>query len=401
MSDQPLSTADRPVETGNTLVFLKRPPVLDLDSKTFLRTIFPDAPDNVSEDAIDLGEGRFLARVPRPVSAIGIGQLHAFGYDAANPFMLYEPERNLYLDPPPRNQIELERPEETELTWGLKRIGIRNGKQPTGKGAIVAVLDTGIDRNHPDFAGRIPCSDVQSFIGGTIDDSHGHGTHCAGIIAGRRHPSQGPRYSVAPDARLLIAKISTDGHCFEYKLDEALMWAAKNGAHIASLSMGTQITEACKEPSSVMNEFAKLLLDEYNLVIFAATGNANERPQEPLFPIHHPANCPEIVAVAAVDEDEKVAPFSCGRICGTERAPSVAAPGVSIRSSIPTIESPLSPYVSLHGTSQATPYAAGVAALLVEAYGLRGRDLIGKLEATTKALSGKADDIGQGLVQAP
>ena len=79
----------------------------------------------------------------------------------------------------------------------------------SGRGIKVAVLDTGMNVNHPDFAGRNPVT--QSFIPGeAVEDGHGHGTHCIGTACGPRTPGQPPRYGVAYDAHIHAGKVLSD-----------------------------------------------------------------------------------------------------------------------------------------------------------------------------------------------
>src|SRR5579862_7306820 len=93
-------------------------------------------------------------------------------------------------------------------TWGLEAIGILSCAY-SGRGVRVAILDTGLDLQHPDFAARPIAS--QSFIpGAPAGDRNGHGTHCAGVACGPLHPGDVPRYGIAFDADLYIAQVLDD-----------------------------------------------------------------------------------------------------------------------------------------------------------------------------------------------
>src|SRR5262245_56297768 len=85
--------------------------------------------------------------------------------------------------------------------WSLELLGVPHRSPLTGAGVKVAVLDTGLDLGHPDFAGRFAAGpNKRSFVpGGSVQDGNGHGTHCAGIVGGPAQAASGIRYGVAPD----------------------------------------------------------------------------------------------------------------------------------------------------------------------------------------------------------
>lgn len=126
------------------------------------------------------------------------------------------------------------------VTWGVKAVGALSPPM-TGAGITVAVLDTGIDANHPAFKGVTVVSKNFTGVGGKADvtDTRGHGTHCAGTIFGR--DVDGLRIGVAPGVtRALIGKVlgGGAGAGSSDKLCEALMWAVNNGANVISMSLG-------------------------------------------------------------------------------------------------------------------------------------------------------------------
>jgi subtilisin family serine protease len=132
-------------------------------------------------------------------------------------------------------------------------------------------------------------------------------------------------------------------------------------------------------------------------VIIAAAGNDSHRPDD-IAPVSHPANCPSIMAVAALDDRLAVAPFSSGGIVAGGGEVDIAAPGVDILSSWPAPEH----YNRISGTSMATPFVAGVAALRAQSdKSLRGQALLASLTQTAKPLDAPARDVGAGIVQAP
>jgi len=132
----------------------------------------------------------------------------------------------------------------TEITWGLLATGAAESPY-TGKGATVAVLDTGIDATHPAFAGV----DLQQrdFSGDGDGDSNGHGTHVAGTIFGQE--VNGFRFGVAPGVqRALIGKVlGDDGSGSSEWLYNALLWASGQGAHAINMSPWLRLPRASGE----------------------------------------------------------------------------------------------------------------------------------------------------------
>jgi subtilisin len=131
--------------------------------------------------------------------------------------------------------------------------------------------------------------------------------------------------------------------------------------------------------------------------LIAPAGNESQRPDS-IAPIEHPANCPSIVAVGAVDLTLNVAPFSNGGVNPAASGVDLVAPGIGIFSSWarPT------QYACRSGTSMAAPYVAGIAALIAEANpGARGGRLRALLLEALRTLPAPARDVGAGLAQAP
>jgi subtilisin len=287
------------------------------------------------------------------------------------------------------------------FTWALDALGITSAS-PTGKGTAVAVLDGGLDFNHPDFLGRVAGADVARIIDADPQDRDGHGTHCAGIVAGPSVPSWGPRYGVAPDTRLLIANIYASGkETTDWHLLRGLFWAAERGADVVSLSLRTAPRDEVEPFSALFEQAAQFLLDRYGMIIVAAAGNSSDRWEPFIGPLEHPADCPSVIAVGAVNRKLRPARFSAGGV-PPQRLPTFVAPGVAIDSAYAISRSGANPpYRALTGTSEAAPYAAGVAALWIE-HGFRGHALVGQLLASVKPLPPFSERaVGAGLVQAP
>lgn len=286
--------------------------------------------------------------------------------------------------------------ESETCTWGLVATRADVSKF-TGSGISVAVLDTGMTMDHPDFAGRQMVT--RSFIKGeTIKDENGHGTHCTGTSMGPAKTSSGRRrYGVAGEALLHAAKVlGNDGTGTDGDVLAAIDWAIKKGCRIVSMSLSGP-TEPGEAPSAVYEEVAKRALAK-NCLIIAAAGNDSWRPQDIINPVARPANCPSIMAVGAIDQNGKVAGFSNRGIDVTTGGEvDIAGPGVSVFSSWTMPRE----YHWMNGTSMATPHVSGIAALYLQKEpNLTATELWKKLMEGALKLAGQRDvDVGAGLVQ--
>jgi subtilisin family serine protease len=281
-----------------------------------------------------------------------------------------------------------------DLTWGLQATRVAES-QFTGKGVKVAILDTGFDLGHPDFAGRSVTA--QSFIAGQqVQDGHGHGTHCIGTACGPRIPGQLPRYGVAYEADIFAGKVlSNAGSGSDSGILAGINWAITNGCSVISMSLGAA-TQPGQAFSQIFETVAKRALAAGTLIV-AAAGNESSRPGI-ISPVGHPANCPSILSVGALDAQMQVAVFSCGGINPSGGQVDIAGPGVAIRSSWPR---PLL-YRTISGTSMATPHVAGIAALHKQANpDMSGGTLGWLLLQSARRLTLATRDIGAGLAQAP
>jgi subtilisin family serine protease len=172
-------------------------------------------------------------------------------------------------------------------------------------------------------------------------------------------------------------------------------WAVTSGCHIISMSLGSAVFPG-QSFSPIYEQVAQRALAAGSLII-AAAGNESQRPGH-IAPVAHPANCPSIMAVAALDVRFQVASFSCGGLNPQGGQVDIAGPGVSVRSSWPR---PVL-YNTISGTSMATPHVAGIAALHAEANpNARGLALANLLIQSARRLALPSRDVGSGLVQAP
>lgn len=275
-------------------------------------------------------------------------------------------------------------PQVLGVTWGLTACRVPPSNF-TGKGIKVAVLDTGFDLGHPEFAGRPIVS--QTFVGQPVQDLNGHGTHTTGTACGPRAPAGSiPRYGVAFEASIFAGKVlDNNGSGTMSTVLAGMNWAIANGCQVISMSLGAQ---APVQPSYTNAGAAALAR---GCLMIAAAGNDSHRPRS-IAPTGAPGNSPTIMAVAALDNALRVAFFSNGGKI------EIAGPGVDVFSSFPRPRL----HTTLSGTSMATPHVSGVAALWAHSNtGLRGRALWAKLQTTARGLRLPVTDVGAGLVQAP
>ncbi|HEX2131065.1 MAG TPA: S8 family serine peptidase [Actinophytocola sp.] len=311
---------------------------------------------------------------------------------------LVEPERMVYAlatpaVPAPAGALDETALDETVFTWGLQAVGAPDSTA-TGAGVRVAVLDTGLDLAHADLTGRT--IESSSFVQGQeVQDGHGHGTHCVGTACGPREPGDGPGYGVAYEADIYAGKVLSDeGSGADGGILSGISWAITSGCPVVSMSLGAS-TRPGQAYSRTFERVARRALARGTLII-AAAGNASERGAGHTAPVGHPANCPSIMAVGAVDVRGAVADFSCGTV-DTVGGVDVVGPGVDVHSSWPMPAR----YRRISGTSMATPHVSGVAALINQATGATGYELWARLCQTARRLPLPSTDVGSGLVQAP
>lgn len=276
------------------------------------------------------------------------------------------------------------------LTWGLQVTGA-GASSRAGTDIKVAVLDTGLDMNHPDFTGR--AITAESFISGeTAQDGNGHGTHCAGTSCGAA-PASGCRYGVADGAVLFVGKVLNNaGRGGDGNVLAGINWALANRVQVISMSLGVNL----RPVSTAYETVGRRALAAGTLIVAAAGNNASRGSGNGGF-VGVPANSPSIMAVAAVDAQMKIADFSAtsNPIAGGQV--DIAAPGVSVYSSWPMPKR----YNSISGTSMATPHVAGLAALFAQATGATGAKLWSAVTQAARRLSLSSADVGVGLAQAP
>ena len=248
---------------------------------------------------------------------------------------------------------------------------------PLGPPVVIAILDTGIDTDHPDLASQL-LPGTNTYDGGSYEDEHGHGTRVAGVAGAVAFNSEGVA-SVAWNARIMPIRVTADsGWAFSSTLANALVWAADNGARVANMSFQSVAG------SSTIQAAAQYFVEQGG-VVFAGAGNLGR--EEPI---------PEtswIISVSGTDQGDQLAGFSSwGDYI------DVAAPGQSIKSTKLG-----GGYGSQSGTSFAGPVAAGVAALVLAVNpALSGAEVESVLEVSAVDLGDPGWDprFGHGRVDA-
>ena len=391
-----MTSAEAGGTTGRYLVLLEDDSVVagarEMTRVAGIRT-WNTADVGATESAGDL-DGMILHELGVAVVTADADQVRALAQAAAEPgpIALLEAERTVFAIDPAAPAVVAAEVDETTFTWGLQAVGAPNSTA-TGEGIRVAVLDTGFDLAHPDFTGRtvVPMSFVQ---GEEVQDGHGHGTHCIGTSCGPREVDSGPGYGIAYKAEIYAGKVlSNRGSGADGGILQGISWAISNGCSVVSMSLGAPTTPG-QAYSRTFEQVALRALSRGTLIV-AAAGNESERPGV-IKPVGHPANCPSIMAVGAIDVHSAIAPFSCGTVDRTSSV-DIVGPGVDVYSSWPM---PLRNR-RISGTSMATPHTAGVAALIAQATGARAYELWARLAQTAKRLPLPSIDVGSGMVQAP
>ncbi|WP_413752878.1 S8 family peptidase [Streptomyces sp. R-74717] len=256
----------------------------------------------------------------------------------------------------------------------------------TGKGVKIAVLDTGVDTTHPDLQGQI--LDTKNFTSSPdTKDRVGHGTHVSSIAAGTGAKSGGKFKGVAPDAKLLEGKVlDDDGFGDDSGILAGMEWAVAQGADVINLSLGGGDTPEIDPLEAAVN---KLSADKGVLFAIAA-GNEGDGAGT----VGSPGSADAALTVGAVDDNDKLADFSSRgpRVGDGAIKPDVTAPGVDITAAAApgsAIDQEVGQnppgYLTISGTSMATPHVAGAAALLKQQHPeWKYAELKGALTASTK-----------------
>lgn len=257
------------------------------------------------------------------------------------------------------------------LQWGLTKIEASQAWDMTaGSPSInIAILDTGVDPDHPDLANKV-ISSVDFTHSASLDDVYGHGTHVAGIAAAMTNNAVGVA-GLGYSSTIMNVKVLSDAGAGAYSwIASGIVWATDNGAEVINMSLGGSFA------SSVLEDAINYAWSK-GVVVVAAAGNNGDTA--PMYPAYY-TNC---IAVAATDANDARASWS-----NYGDWVDVAAPGMSIYSTLKN-----DGYGYKSGTSMASPHVAGLAALVFTTVSDANGD--GKLNDEVRNLiEATCDDIG-------
>ncbi len=291
--------------------------------------------------------------------------------------------------------------DDPETPWGIERVfnGQYYGDQYTTS-VQVAILDTGVDLDHPDLAANIVWA-VDATGGRSADDKNGHGTHCAGTIGAVR--DNAGVVGMYANVEIYAIKVLGNGGRGDWAdLVNGIYLACQGPDGVEGTADDADVISMSLGGSSAPQEVHDAIIHAYNLgiVIVAAAGNEGDGDAS-TDEISYPAAYPEVIAVGATDKDDTIASFS-----NSGPYIEVAAPGVNIYSTYKG-----GGYDTLSGTSMACPHVAGLVALIIAVHGKMpvgtfddtGQETVrGYLHSTALDLgpSGWDPAYGYGLVQA-
>lgn len=275
--------------------------------------------------------------------------------EAPDDFFL--PEPGAFLKPlvTPKEPAAAVKPGETaELPWGILRVNAPAAwGRAQGAGVKVAVIDTGIDKSHPDLSANVAggWNAVDAANPGDFSDDQGHGTHVSGTIAGLG--IKGGVTGVAPKASLYGVKVlDKDGNGTLSDVVAGIDWAVKNKMDVINMSLGAD------EGSDPLQKAVQAAV-KAGITVVAAAGNSSGGP------LSFPGAYPESIAVSASAENDGIAQYSS---VGDNVA--FIAPGSNVLSCAPG-----GGYAKHSGTSMATPHVVGLAALAISS-GARGAQAV-------------------------
>jgi subtilisin family serine protease len=254
----------------------------------------------------------------------------------------------------PVHAFTLSAPDDTAFTsqWAFDAANALSGwtLYPGAYGAtggpLLAVVDTGVSAAHADLNGRVRtdlganCLNLNPCVAGPATDDNGHGTHVAGIAGANTNNALGVAGVAFSSPIVPVKVLDSTGSGFDFDVANGIIWAAQKGARVINLSLGGPYSQTdCNAAYTAEHDYGAL-------VVAAAGNSASSTPMSP-------AGCAGVVGVAATDELDSPASFS------NFGAPNVfvSAPGVDIYSTWPGT------YAWQDGTSMASPFVAGLAAL--------------------------------------
>jgi subtilisin family serine protease len=280
--------------------------------------------------------------------------------------------------------------------WALDRIGVEEAWTASrGAGVVVAVIDTGVDLDHPDLREQL-LRDAEGRVVG-LDlvadeqpaDRHGHGTLVAGVIAASAGNGEGIA-GIAPEARIMpVRALDDEGSGRGRDVDTAIRWAVDHGAHVVNLSLESVKGSDGSSPGPGAPTAAVRYAWERGVIVVAAAGNGGAPLSD------YPDDSP-VVLVGATDRDDRRAAFS-----DRGRTDALLAPGVDVVSTwcrapgSATCDGRTHTYGIAEGTSFAAPHVTGALALLLGA-GIEPAEAVHRLRSTAVDLGGSGPDAEHG-----
>jgi thermitase len=255
--------------------------------------------------------------------------------------------------------------------WGLTRVEAPQAWEvTTGSSQVnIAILDTGVDLDHPDLAAKL-ISNINFTTSATVDDVHGHGTHVAGIAAAITNNGIGVAGLGYTSTIMNVKVLSDSGSGYYSWIVWGIAWAADNGAEVINMSLGGSSS------SSALENAINYACSKGVVVVAAAGNNGSTSPS-------YPACYTNCIAVAATDAHDALPSWS-----NYGDWVDVAAPGVSIYSTLKE-----NGYGYKSGTSMASPYVAGLAGLVFATVSDANGD--GNLNDEVRSrIEANCDDIG-------
>jgi len=302
--------------------------------------------------------------------------------------------------------VRLDAPEHVtclnESTHVIEAIEAQQDLGANGRGIKVAILDTGIDKNHPALLGKVV--DEISLAAEPITVPGLHATHVAGTVASNDVVFRG----IAPQADLINIKVLTAaGFGTPTSVIQGLEQAVRRGALVASLSLGwSEIFHGwvCNDADCVLCQAADNVV-RLGVNVVVAAGNEGNAGVRPPFSVRHPGAARKVITVGPVDLAKVLTSFSSigpgsGRLSPSSpirlTKPDVSAPGLNIVSSVLG-----GGFAALSGTSMATPHVSAVAALVLQKNANLTPTMVKKiLEETSEPLENTPNQVGYGLVNA-
>jgi thermitase len=258
---------------------------------------------------------------------------------------------------------------ETEKGWDISK---------GDKNVVIAVVDTGVDLDHPDLKHKL----VEGYNAidekATPDDDNGHGTHVAGIIASETNNHEGVAGITWYNQIMPVKTLAKDGYGYTFDIAKGIVWATDHGADVINLSLGNY------QPATVLKEAIQYAYDK-GVVLIAASGNDNTNQPS------YPAAFDQVLSVSAIGYSGERASFS-----NYGNYIDVAAPGVDIPSTYFENQ-----YAALSGTSMASPHVTGLAGLILSTNPtLSNKEVMDIIRSSSYDIGevGKDEYFGEGLI---